>query len=188
MSTRILIVYGSTYGQTAKISQFLQQLLARENSEVTVYRGDQLPAALQLASYDAIVVGASLIRERYQKYIEQFVRERGAELRRVPTAFFAVSGSAAGPPAEQQLALEKIKQFCLKTGWQPTLTASLGGAMAFTKYNWLLRWIMKKISQKRGGPTDTSKDHELTNWLQVEEFAHEFSARVRAQRPEGVGV
>ena len=87
------------------------------------------------------------------------------------TAFFAVSGSAGGPATEQAAALDRMQAFCLKTGWVPTLRASFGGAISFTKYNVLLRWIMKRISQKKGGPTDTSKDHELTNWAQVEEFA-----------------
>jgi menaquinone-dependent protoporphyrinogen oxidase len=188
MATQILIVYGSTYGQTAKISERLQQLLACQGAFVAAYRGDKLPSALRLEDYDAILVGASLIRDQYQKYIEQFVLEHRRELQRVTTAFFAVSGSAAGPAAEQSAALDRMKAFCLKTGWVPTLSASFGGAMSFTKYNLLLRWIMKRISQKKGGPTDTSKDHELTNWAQVEEFAHEVVTQVRARNPGAFGM
>jgi menaquinone-dependent protoporphyrinogen oxidase len=188
MATQILIVYGSTYGQTAKISERLQQLLACQGAFVTAYRGDKLPATLRLEDYDAILVGASLIRDQYQKYIERFVLERRRELQRVTSAFFAVSGSAAGPASEQRAALDRMKAFCMKTGWVPTLSASFGGAISFTKYNVLLRWVMKRISQKKGGPIDTSKDHELTNWAQVEEFARELVAQVRSLRPGAFGM
>ena len=54
--------------------------------------------------------------------------------------------------------------------WEPELTATFGGAMAFTKYNIVLRWFMKRISRKAGGPTDTTRDHELTDWAQVHRF------------------
>ena len=188
MATQVLIVYGSTHGQTAKISERLQQLLSCQGAFVAAYRGDKLPAQLRLEDYDAILVGASLIRDQYQKYIEQFVLQHRRELQRVTTAFFAVSGSAAGSASEQSAALDRMKEFCMKTGWVPTLSASFGGAISFTRYNVLLRWIMKRISQKKGGPTDTSTDHELTNWAQVEEFAHELVSQVRVHRPRAFGM
>ena len=188
MATQVLIVYGSTHGQTAKISERLQQLLSCQGAFVAAYRGDKLPAQLRLEDYDAILVGASLIRDQYQKYIEQFVLQHRRELQRVTTAFFAVSGSAAGSASEQSAALDRMKEFCMKTGWVPTLSASFGGAISFTRYNVLLRWIMKRISQKKGGPTDTSRDHELTNWAQVEEFAHEVVKQVQALSPRAFGM
>jgi menaquinone-dependent protoporphyrinogen oxidase len=34
---------------------------------------------------------------------------------------------------------------------------------------------MKRIARAEGGPTDTSRDHELTNWEDVDEFAERFA-------------
>jgi hypothetical protein len=48
--------------------------------------------------------------------------------------------------------------------------------MAFDKYNWLIRLVLKQISEKNGGPTDTSRDHELADWTLVERFVERFSA------------
>jgi menaquinone-dependent protoporphyrinogen oxidase len=50
--------------------------------------------------------------------------------------------------------------------------------MAFTKYNPLMRWVLKQISKRAGGPTDTSRDHELTDWQQVEQFAEAFLTKL----------
>ncbi len=53
----------------------------------------------------------------------------------------------------------------------PILTASLPGAINYTKYSLLLKWYMKRASAKNGGSTDTSRDHEYTDWAEVERFA-----------------
>ena len=60
------------------------------------------------------------------------------------------------------------------TGWHPALTETIGGAMAYTKYNPFLRWVVKRASKAAGGPTDTSRDHEMTDWSQVERFVQAF--------------
>jgi menaquinone-dependent protoporphyrinogen oxidase len=37
---------------------------------------------------------------------------------------------------------------------------------------------MKWISKREGGSTDTSRDHEYTDWVSVERFAEEFIAGI----------
>ena len=39
----------------------------------------------------------------------------------------------------------------------------------------MLRWYMKKASKMNGGSTDTSRDHEYTDWGQVERFAGQIA-------------
>jgi menaquinone-dependent protoporphyrinogen oxidase len=55
--------------------------------------------------------------------------------------------------------------------WHPTFVQCYAGALAYTQYRWWLRWIMQRISRSHGGPTDTSRDHELTDWGAVDRFA-----------------
>jgi len=38
--------------------------------------------------------------------------------------------------------------------------------------------LMKHIASKEGGATDTSRDHEYTNWAEVDQFAVEFAREV----------
>jgi len=40
-----------------------------------------------------------------------------------------------------------------------------------------VRFVMKQIARKTGSPTDTSRDHELTDWAAVDRFAGELAAR-----------
>ena len=50
--------------------------------------------------------------------------------------------------------------------------------MAYRKYNPFLRWFMKRASKAAGGPTETSRDYEMTDWSQVERFVEGFAETV----------
>jgi menaquinone-dependent protoporphyrinogen oxidase len=60
----------------------------------------------------------------------------------------------------------------------------VAGAILYTKYNFLLRFVMKQIAKKAGASTETSQDYEYTDWVAldrfVEELATEFSRTAAA--------
>ena len=176
---RILIVYGTRYGQTARIAAHIRQVLVEREYDVTLRNGDALPVDLCPSQFDATMVGASVINGHYQQSVRQFAQRHVWVLNRVPTAFFAVSGAAGSRnPLEREEAHRRMEQFCEEAGWHPQLLLSSAGAIAYTRYNFITRWVMKRISRKEGGPTDTSRDHEYTDWVQVEQFADRFADRM----------
>ena len=176
---RILIVYGTRYGQTARIAARIRHLLLARDYDVTLMQGNELPRDLCPSQYDATVVGASMIGGHYQKYVRTFVRRHVWVLNRIPTAFFAVSGAAGSRnPLDREEAHRRMEQFCEESGWHPQLWLSVAGAIAYTKYNVVTRWVMRRISRKEGGSTDTSRDHEYTDWTQVDQFADRFADRM----------
>lgn len=189
---RILIVYGSSYGQTAKVAERIRESLVQRGFLAACFRGDTLPAGVRFDTFDGIVVAASLIVGGYQKYIQAFVKKHSGELNGVVSAFVAVSGSAGSTKEEERAAaVAHMERFLAATGWAPKLRESVAGAITFTKYNPLLRWWMRRISRAEGASTDTSKDHEYTDWAQVERFAGLFAdavdARVEATEGEPAG-
>jgi menaquinone-dependent protoporphyrinogen oxidase len=180
MSTpRILMVYGTRYGQTARIASHISDLLAGRHFAVTMYRGSELPSTCDPAEYDGVMIGASMIIGHYQRSVRDFVAQHVRDLNRIPSAFFAVSGAAGSANVgERQEAQRRMDALFAKTGWHPALRISVAGAIAYTKYNLILRWMMRRISRKEGRSTDTSRDHEYTNWVQVEQFADRFADRM----------
>ena len=38
------------------------------------------------------------------------------------------------------------------------------------RYNFLIRFVMKRIARKAGAPTDTSRDYEFTDWSTLDAF------------------
>jgi menaquinone-dependent protoporphyrinogen oxidase len=168
--SRILIVYGTTDGYTAKVARFLAGELHGEAAEAT--------SAPDPASYDGVIVAASVHIGDFQKSVRKWVAAHAASLAAKPSAFLAVCLGVLQPEPQVQRDLERIvERFLARTGWRPTETRLVAGAVLYTRYNWLKRWMMKRIAAKAGGSTDTSRDHEYTDWADLAQFAQSFARR-----------
>lgn len=176
---RILLVYGSHYGQTAKIASRMADVIRTTGAAVTVANAGTLPVGLAARDFDVVVVGSSVEFARHQRSVERFVTAQRSALETMPTAFFSVSG-AAGDAREVGRAEARgyVDAFVRRTGWHPTLIEMFGGATKYTRYNPFLRWVIKRGMAKSGGPTDTTRDWELTDWAAVERFAAQIATLV----------
>jgi menaquinone-dependent protoporphyrinogen oxidase len=181
---RILIVYASNYGQTAKIAQYMADRLRAAGTSVLLSSVNDVPRLIPPATYDGVIVGASINFGRHQRSIRRFARANRDELQRIPSAFFSVSGAECSPEeASRAVAQQYIANFLRETGWRPALTESVAGAMPYTRYSPVMRWVIRRISQKEGGPSDTTRDYEYTDGDQVRRFADRYSAALKP--PEG---
>ena len=59
----------------------------------------------------------------------------------------------------------------------------VAGAFRYTSYDFLKRWAMKYIAYRKGGPTDTSHDYELTDWDDLTRFVDSFVEELAAWSP-----
>lgn len=174
---KILILYGSTEGQTARIAEHIAKTLKARNHEVEMKSGEHLPAAFSLNDFDAVVVGASVHYGKHQKYVRKFIGRHLDTLGRKPSAFFSVSAAAGSPRTQDHAGVERlVNRFIEETDWRPDRTVIFGGAVVYTQYGFFKRLMMKMILKSAGGPTDTSRDHEFTDWDAVTRFAEEFAA------------
>jgi menaquinone-dependent protoporphyrinogen oxidase len=67
-----------------------------------------------------------------------------------------------------------MSRFLAETGWQPVVTKQVAGALPYTRYNWFIRRVMKRIAAKTGGDTDTTRDYEYTDWEDLRRFTEQF--------------
>lgn len=178
-ATRLLIVFGTYYGQTERIANSMADVLRKRGDFVTVINVKKVPRSLAPGDYDGILIGGSIQFNHHQRSLRAFVRAQRATLNAMPSAFFSVSGSGAARTSPARSKAEGyVAEFLSETGWHPSTTAAFGGAVAYTKYNPILRWVMRRIAAKSGQPTDTSRDHSLTDWAEVERFATAFASRI----------
>lgn len=176
---RVLIAYATSYGQTAKIARRMADLLMASGEPVTLVNVRNHPRDFHPAEFDGVIIGGSIIGGHHHRALVRFVTEHRAVLNAAPSAFFSVSGSAGSPlETERAHARRFVAEFLTRTGWRPVVTETIAGAMAYTKYNPLLRWFIKRAAKAAGGPTDTSRDHESTDWAQVERFVAAFVERM----------
>ena len=173
----ILIIYGSLEGQTKKIAHGIGDRLQLKGHDVTVLAAEHLPAGFTPRHYDAAIVGGAIHMNHYPRSISDFVTSHLDWLRHTTTGFFTVCMAIRSEhQGSRNQALAYSEDFLKQTGWRPARTATFAGAVKYTQYNFLTRYIMKRISKHEGGSTDTSRDHEYTDWASVERFADDFNA------------
>jgi len=179
MTSSVLLVYGSKFGHTARIADRIARSLRDAACTVTAFPGRDVPANLDIDAFDGVVIAASVIRGRHQRAVQRFVASHRLALNLLPGAFYSVSGAAASPvPEEAAQAQHHISQFLAGTGWKPVRTFALAGEVAYTRYDPVTRFILKRISRRSGLSTDTSRDHDYTDWARVVSSARAFAALV----------
>ena len=179
----IPVFYATTEGQTLRIAERLAEVLHQHGfaCQPIDVAGDSV-SRLDWARVRGAMVGASLHQGRHQKEADRFVRAHAADLNNVPSAFFSVSlATASKNQSDVQEAARLAREFPDTRGWKPAIVASIAGRLAYSKYNFLIRFIMKRIAKKEGAPTDTSRDYEMTDWGEVDRLAHDFAARVHSR-------
>jgi menaquinone-dependent protoporphyrinogen oxidase len=188
---QLLIAYGTSEGQTEKIAHRLRDRLEGKGHALDAYRADRMPEDLDPLDYDGVLVGGSIHGGRYQKPLLRWVRAHQPSLRVRPSALFTVCMRAAVPTEEAMSEADGyVAAFVRETGWQPAESALFAGALRYSAYNVLLRWVMKRIAKKDAAhlpdAADASRDHEFTDWSAVDAFADAFAHRLmiaEAQRP-----
>ena len=176
------VFYATTDGHTRRIAERLVERLRRHGiSSDAIDMATH--AALQFGWRDArgAVVAASLRMGRLQRAALDFVTARREALSAVPSLFVSVSCSAASKsPGEREAARDVAARFVVDTGWTPWRLSCVAGALAYTRYNVFVRWFMRRIAAREGGPTDTTRDHDLTDWAEVDRLADDLADQILA--------
>lgn len=176
---RVLIFYGTTDGQTRKIAAALCNALRDAGLSAFMADANYSATAVVPEEYDGVIVAASLHAGGFQKPVVRWVRDNAAQLNALPTAFLSVCLAVLEQRPETRRHLDTIiEQFQRAAGWRPTQVKLVAGALLYTRYNWLKRWIMRRIVAKAGGDTDTTRDYEYTDWNDLRAFAHDFARRL----------
>jgi menaquinone-dependent protoporphyrinogen oxidase len=175
---RILVLYSTTDGHTRKVACAISETLRTANLDVDVVnaagRFDPLPE-----DYDGVIVAAPVRAGRYPKDVRHWVRRHAESLRNRASAFVSVCLSVLDRRPAAAAAIERmLQQFFDETGWHPSVSKVVAGALPYTQYNWLTRWMMRRIVAKAHGDTDTSRDYEYTDWNDLRRFAHDFAGRI----------
>jgi len=172
----VLVGFASTFGQTKKVALQIAEWLEAMGHRPSVYDLVNGSPPDDVSPFDAAVLAGSIHRVRHQPELERFAQGHGELLRKRPTLLISVSLSAAGKQPRQLADAQRcIEEFAVRVGWSPSLAVPVAGALNYTRYNFLLRHMMRKIAAEEGGDTDTSRDFEYTDWAALESFIDQFA-------------
>ena len=193
----VLVLYATREGQSRKVAAHVSHMLS-ESSSVTSELLDaaELPGSFDLARYVAVVLVASVHMGKHEGEMLRFVRKNRATLAHMPTALLSLSLSHAGAqdplrtPAQREKGLHDtammIERFFVDTGFRTPRVLPVAGALVYTKYGPFVRFLMKRIARAEGASTDTTRDHEFTDFAAVERFVRGFVAELPRRTAAGV--
>jgi menaquinone-dependent protoporphyrinogen oxidase len=180
----VLVLYATREGQTRSIAEYLAAIIRTRCLMASVVNAAKLPTEFGLEDYSMAILAASVHRERHESEMIDFVKQHRAALEAMPSAFLSVSLSEAGveddeasPDRRAAAAVDvcsMIDKFLAETGWHPSKIKAVAGALMYTKYNFLVRLVMKHIAHEAGASTDTSHDHVLTDWAALDVLADDL--------------
>jgi menaquinone-dependent protoporphyrinogen oxidase len=173
--TRLLLVYSTVDGHTAKIARYLQQYLEARAHRVTLHELNQegLPDP---ATYDKIVVGSSIRYGKHHPSVYQFIQRHQSTLESLPSSFFSVNLVARKPEKNQPDTNPYVRKFLATIHWKPRHAAVFAGVLDYPSYRILDRWMIRLIMWITKGPTDPATCIEYTDWDQVRAFAESMMA------------
>ena len=128
----------------------------------------------------AAIVSASLHLGKYEPEMAKFVKRHLTELQQIPGVFLSVSLAARtaeegrnAPSAMRAQAEADVKRtidnFLSETGWHPSHIAAAAGALPYSKYNFVTRFIMKLVKSKEcRGSGRCRRELRITDWNKLD--------------------
>lgn len=176
------VFFATTQGQAGRVARALARRLCERGLEAE---------AIDLAREGArergwervrgVALCASVHVRGHQRSARRFALRQCEALGAVPSLFVSVCLAIRSErPAEREEARAIARSFGEKTGWRPDRSVCVAGRLAYTSYGPLVRFVMKRIAAAEGGSTDTSRDHEYTDWAEVDRLADDLASRVTA--------
>jgi menaquinone-dependent protoporphyrinogen oxidase len=172
----ILVAYGTTEGKC-------RDLAGHIGRRVEAAGHHALTAAVEAAvdelveTADALVLVGSVHVAQHTPALAAFVAENRERIGRLPTAFLSVSLSATDPATRQE-AVRYLDVFLAEVGWTPASSETVAGDLRYSRYGPLKRLFMRFMAGRKGLPTDTRRDHDLTDYEALDRFVDGFLGEV----------
>jgi menaquinone-dependent protoporphyrinogen oxidase len=176
---RILVMYATVEGQSLKVAEYAAHRLVKQGfgARLVDVRDVRYPFALQ--DYRAVLLVAPVHASFHPREMLHFVSEHREELAKMPVRFLSLSLSEAGVELAGASAAQRARSagdvqhlttlLCKATGLAESNVTPIAGSLAYSQYGFLKRMAMRYIAKKAGGSTDTSRDHEYTDFKQVDQ-------------------
>jgi menaquinone-dependent protoporphyrinogen oxidase len=183
----IAVFYATREGHTHKIAERVADDLRKRGFEADV-KNLRDKDAIKLSDYAGAILAASVHAGTHEPEMVEFVKQHRAELESMPSAFLSVTLSEVGAERANATVEEHarfvadvqgmLNRFFEDTGWHPQRVKPVAGALLYTKYNFLIRFVMRRIAKKAGAETDTSRDYEYTDWVALDHFVEEVTQEI----------
>lgn len=181
MTKKILIVYGSRFGNSQEIAKKITDILEEKEYNVTILnlKTSKRRDWPLVSEFDGVLVGSGIKIMKWTKEPLAFLKKNKDKLAKKTLGLFATSAFAL---VDSEKA---INDYCIKIandlGIQPKIYDVFGPVMDFSENSNLgklnkgiLKLAAKGISEETGIEIDQNGFNDLRDWEQIKDFAKKF--------------
>lgn len=177
MPHRVAIIYATSEGHTLEVAGRIGDQLRAGGYGVCTFEAGSPPPSLE--DFDGVIVAGSVHVGKHDRKLIQYVEEHRDKLDAKPNAFVSISMAAATHDAtHSEQAMKLVDKFIEQTGWHPDQVSLTGGMLAYTRYGFIKRKLIRHIAKTDNLETDTSRDWDHTDWAAVSAFTADFIERL----------
>lgn len=173
---KILLVYGSTEGQTRKIAKFCAARLGDKGHDVDIRDSRRRMVDLDLSAYDMVILAGSVHQKTHQESLANFTIAHRKTLKTIPTLLISVSLAIAFENGEAE-ARGYAHAFADYVGYEPNEVLLVAGALKFDEYDYYMNQIVEHVVLENRGKI--KGDREFTDWDRLGDELDAFVAGVQ---------
>lgn len=167
-----IIFYSTTDGHTKKVAE----TMAKDwQGSVEVAEFSRFKEFVARPEVHTVVIGASIRYGHFNKEMIHTIRDHRDWLNSIQSAFFSVNLTARKPGKDDPAKSPYIQKFLKETHWLPDQIAMFAGRLAYPKYRFWDKQMIRFIMKLTGGCADGKSTIEYTNWNEVKRFSKTVS-------------
>ncbi len=173
---RAIVAFGSRYGSTKATAEAIAETLSSKGVMADVI--DLREGSRSVDGYDLAIIGSSIIAGSWSKASKRFLSDNAASLAGIRLAMFACCSQCYLRPEERE---QQEKDFILDVagsyGLTPEATGLFGGEIDFSKYNFIVRAVLKKVGVDKefeSAGADISRPYDFRDWDGIRGWASEL--------------
>jgi menaquinone-dependent protoporphyrinogen oxidase len=171
---KVLVTYGSRFGSTKEIAEYMVKVLIEKGIEVDLY--DVAKAPSDIVQYDVVLVGSGIQIGRWKNTALNFLKKHSGTLREKTTGLFVSCVFGMYPDKREEAIQKFLVDVANKYDLNPAGLGLFGSCLDFSgkkglKYNITVN-IMRKDLAEMGIEYDES--YEFRDWQKIKEWTEEL--------------
>ena len=171
-SVRALVAFGSKYGSTARVAEEIADVLRKKEIDVTVLDLRKSRHS-RIDGYDLIVVGSSIIMDKWSKKALAFLETHGRILLTKNVALFVCSANMYTNPEKtdmyRKMYLDDIAERYGIPGKIPK--GLFGGEIDFGRFGFLTKAMVNSMMRDKLQGIDLGRPFDFRDWNAIRSWA-----------------
>ncbi len=172
LQTKLLIIYASIDGHTAKICHFMKEAL--ESSGYSVFLKSIKDWQGSFEDFDKVVFASNIRYGKHDIVIESLINKNYKHLNQIKSAFVSVNLVARKKDKCNAWNNPYVLKFLSSTKWKPDIVEVFGGKLDYRLYSFKDSFMIRLIMLITKGPLRTKTEVVYTDWDKVRSFTDDL--------------